>query len=141
MPGIKRTKHDAIFSDCIRERSGWTCEYSGKEFPIGFRRGLECAHIWGRRNKSVRWEPMNCVALSTAAHMHFTANPLEFHAWLLDVKGESFLEILNEKKNLIKKWTKAEKEEMYKHYKNEFRIMEEKRAEGQTGWLEFVGYE
>lgn len=136
--GVKRTKHDAVFSDLIRERANYTCEYSGVYIPEGERQACHCAHIHGRKNQSTRYDPDNAVCLSAKWHYYFTDHPTEFTRWLQDYLGEKHLDILRDKAMGIKKWTKAEKEEMYKHYKNELKIMRQKRDNGQTGRIEFV---
>ena len=50
------------------------------------------------------------------------------------------MDILREKKESIFKFPKHEKEEMYKHYKEEYRKMMEQREEGVEGRIEFEGY-
>ena len=54
--------------------------------------------------------------------------------------GSGYMDILREKKNMIFKLPRHEKEEMYKFYKNEYRKMMYKRGEGVTGRIEFEGY-
>lgn len=123
MGGIKRDSADKYFSDCIRHRARYRCEYCGKPFT-GLVQGFECAHIYGRANKSVRWSADNAVALCSHHHRHFTENPLDFQHWLSTHLGEGHLDLLREKKNQIFKTTKAIRLEIAKHYREEFRRME-----------------
>jgi hypothetical protein len=74
--GIKRSPTDALFSDFIRERAGWTCERCGRNFSSR-RQVLHCSHFYGRRGKSTRWEPDNAAALCCGCHKHFEERPLE----------------------------------------------------------------
>ena len=39
------------------------------------------------------------------------------------------------------KYTKAELEEMYQHYKAQLKYMDRRRGEGTLGWLEFVAWD
>ena len=138
--GIKRTKYDAVFSDLVRERVNYTCEHSGIYIPEGERQACHCAHIHGRKNQSTRYDPDNAVCLSAKSHYYFTDHPTEFTYWLEEYLGEGHLDLLREKARQIKKWYKGEKDEMYKHYKAELKEMRRKRADGDTGRIDFVGW-
>ena len=65
---IKRDALDNWFSLCVRERAYWTCErtkfISLDGQAAGKSQSLECCHIYGRRNKNVRWNGMNAVSLT-----------------------------------------------------------------------------
>ena len=39
------------------------------------------------------------------------------------------------------KYTRAELEEMYIHYKAQLAYMERRRKEGETGYIDFVGWD
>ena len=142
MAGIKRTPADIAFSICIRERSGWKCERCGKQYPDNSK-GLECAHIFGRANKSVRLEPLNAFSLCSGCHMYFTANPMNFSIFVKNKLGESY-DLLVELSNDImrgKEYHHAIKNgEAAKHYKSEHKRMRELRCSGNIGRIEFVGY-
>ena len=101
--GIKRDAADKHFSDCVRERAEWTCEYSGLVDPDGQARGvsriLECAHIYGRRNKNIRWHPFNAFCLSHTAHRYLTENPMEFSTFVKLKLGIGQYDLLLERKN------------------------------------------
>lgn len=66
---VKRRKTDALFSQFIRERSHWLCEYCSKDFK-GRPGALHCSHYYGRGRESVRFDPDNCMALC-AYHHHY----------------------------------------------------------------------
>ena len=144
--GIKRDATDKWFSDCVRERANWTCEHSGlvdtEAQATGKSRIMECAHVWGRRSRNVRWYPMNAVCLSSASHRYFTERPMEFASWVNKQLGEGAVEILKERVNdLSIKYSKNEKKEIAKHYKAEFEKMREQRKNGKIERLEFIGYD
>lgn len=114
---IKRDEADKQFSLCVRKRANWACEHCGNTNT------LQCAHIYGRRAKSVRWDGMNAVCLCYKCHMDFTANPLDFHRWLERHLGRGHLDLLREKKNTLMKTTAAMRKEIAAHYRkqlNEF---------------------
>lgn len=136
--GIKRDKYDAIFSDLIRERANWTCEYCGIKVEG---RSAHCAHIHGRKSQATRYDPDNAVCLCAKDHYYFTDHPTEFTRWLENYLGEGHLDILREKVNRIKKWYKGEKDEMLKHYKEQKKSLKEKRDEGEIGRIDFEGWD
>ena len=143
---IKRDALDNWFSLCIRERSNWTCESTQLVFDEGQIKGkcqgLECCHIYGRRNKTVRWNGMNAVALTHYQHRFFTENPPHFIAWLNNYLGEGHMELLRERVNDSRiKYSKADKKEMSEHYRTEYRRLRKLRDDGVTGYLEFVNYD
>jgi len=115
---IKRPAEDKWFSDAVRLRDG-RCLECGKTET------LECAHIHGRRKKSVRWSMDNAVTLCHYHHRHFTEQPIEFYHWLNDVLGEGHMALLHEKANQVMKTTAALRKEIAKHYRLEVRRKEQ----------------
>jgi len=92
--------------------AGDRCEYCGKS---GAR--VECAHIFGRRAKSTRWDLNNAVSLCHHHHRHFTENPILFFDWIAGYIGEEKLDALRLKSHQVKKWTAAEKADLYQSLK------------------------
>lgn len=140
MAGIRRDTADKYFSDCVRERANWCCENCGTYYPEGNRRGIECAHIVGRANKRLRWEPLNAIALCTGCHMKYTANPLQFTQFVISKIGKQGHDILIELSRELIRATKQLKKEVGVHYKQEYKKMAEKRSEGEIGRIEFMGF-
>lgn len=118
MSGIKRTSADKWFSDAVRLRANNQCEHCG----ISGR--TECAHIYGRRQKVVRWCADNAIALCHSCHRTFTENPLDFDKWVKAHIGEGMVDILNEKRRGILKDNKATRDAVAAHYRDEYRRME-----------------
>jgi hypothetical protein len=117
---IKRDAADKWFSDVVRKKAGHVCESCGK-----VEGRMECAHIYGRSAKSVRWSLDNAVCLCHYCHMKFTANPLEFTAWLQEELGEGHMEMLREKWQVLMKTNKELRKEIAKHYREEFKKMDQ----------------
>lgn len=117
---IKREACDKWFSDVVREKANYTCEHCKKTDSR-----MECAHIYGRRLKSVRWSLDNAVCLCHWCHRDFTENPLKFTDWLNQYFGEGHMEILREKQRGIFKATPEIKKEISKHYRDELKLMGE----------------
>lgn len=116
---IKRCPADIAFSEAIRYSKSYRCEHCHKNTGR-----MECAHIYGRANKSVRWDTLNALCLCHSCHRNFTANPLDFERYCKDYLGEGFLTILNEKRQRIQKTTKAYRSDVAKHYRAELKLME-----------------
>ena len=118
MGAIRRTSADKWFSDAVRLRANNMCEHCGTYGR------MECAHIVGRREKTLRWCADNAVSLCHTCHRRFTENPYDFVQWLLKHMGEEMLEVLAEKRRGILKATKSLRDEVAAHYREECRRME-----------------
>ncbi len=134
---MKRDKFDIAMSNLIRERANWTCERCNTYYPEGQRSGLEHSHIWGRRRHSVRWEPDNGMALCTGCHSFVSSNP-DDHKKLARLKfGTRRYNEIRLQANSIRRWNPWEKVELYAQMKAALKDMQERRAMGLTGRLEF----
>jgi len=116
---IKRDAADKWFSDVARKSNGHICQNCGKMSGR-----MECAHIYGRAAKSVRWSLDNAVCLCHYCHRTFTANPIAFNDWCLELLGEGHMELLREKWNVLMPTTKLLRAEIAKHYREEFKKMD-----------------
>jgi hypothetical protein len=66
----KRTKidpADKYFSEYIRKKANWKCEYCKKDYSDNHQ-GLHCSHYWSRIHESTRYDPDNCMALCFYHH-------------------------------------------------------------------------
>ena len=115
---IRRDAADKWFSDAVRMRDKSTCRSCGKEGRT------ECAHIYGRANKRLRWSTENALALCHYCHQFYTANPLDFYAFLYEEFGEEAMIELKRKSNEIYKTSKALRKEISAFYRNQVRRME-----------------
>ena len=115
---IKRTNADIWFSKAVRARDG-ACLVCGTD------QTLECAHIYGRRRKIVRYSMDNAVTLCHHHHRVMTENPLAFAGFLEQELGAGHLELLTEKCRGILKENKAIRDEIAKHYREEVRKKEQ----------------
>ena len=138
---MKRDKLDKVISDLVRERAEWTCEKCGKVFPEGFRQGLHCSHLYSRRHASTRHFGGNLFAHCFACHQYLGGNPIEFAAWARSQLGDTALESLGERHHRIVRRRKKEKEEMYQHFKAEYKALMDKRKAGETGYISFVEWD
>ena len=137
---IKRDKLDIVFSNLIRERANWYCEYCATNFRHGGGM-LDCAHIMSRRNTGLRWHPANALSLCRKDHMFFTEHPFDFADWVRDHVGAERLVELRRVSNETVKWPKWLREEIYRHMKAELRRLESLRADGEMKIIEIVPHE
>lgn len=93
---IKRDKLDAAFSDYIRTRDHWTCRRCRAPHQLPHR-GIQCAHLFTRANKGIRYHPDNAVALCKPCHAYFTFRKEEWTAWCEKTLGKEFMERLRVK--------------------------------------------
>lgn len=140
---MKLDKRDIIYSKIIRLSSGDppVCEYCRAKYPEA--RGLEAAHIYGRRHKISRWSlnPRNAVSLCHYHHRYFTERPLDFTRWLDGYFGETKLEKLRELVHCGVKLTLHDKEELYKYLKDQYNSLMDIRETGNFKQIDFIPWE
>jgi len=79
--GIKRDALDKVFSDYIRERDGWTCQYCKLRCHNHEPRRLDCSHFHSRRHYATRWDPDNADAMCMTCHERLGGSPGEYTDW------------------------------------------------------------
>src|SRR5262245_25089198 len=76
---IKLRRTDILFSQWLRKKRGYRCDYDGQFFPEG--RGLEVSHFFSRRNESVRFDEENCDVFCRKIHRYFEQHKTEYEQW------------------------------------------------------------
>lgn len=137
---MKRSPADDAFSKCVRAAADYTCQKCGNVYDKSST-GLHCSHNFSRRHKTIRWCKDNALSLCFHCHSWFGGSPWESGPWLEDKLGIGLIEMLVEKKNAKIKIPKSEEKEIAKHYREQLKIIQEKRASGKTGYIDFVSYQ
>lgn len=141
---LKRTPADKWFSNCIRIADSWRCQACGKDYD-GNHQGLDCSHFIGRANYSVRFNPMNAFAHCTSCHFRLGADPLAFVDFVeieLGKHGVDILRTLSRDIDLGRITRKADKSgEIAKHYRDQYKIFERRRANGVTKTFEIKAWQ
>ena len=127
---IKINKTDTIFSKCIRERDNHTCQWCGRQDGT-----LQCSHIFGRRHLATRWHPDNAKCLCFSCHRRWHENPVDAFKWVEGYLGDGLLQIVREQAHSVRKLTKADREDIHRHYKAEYDRLQSERNEGKQGRL------
>src|SRR3990167_1564497 len=97
MPKVKKIKQKSIsalvrladiaFSLFIRARDG-KCVRCGKKD------NLQCAHIFSRSARSVRWDELNAITLCGGCHLFWAhKNPIEFTEFIMKRLGSQYEEL------------------------------------------------
>jgi flagellar motor protein MotB len=143
MIGIKIKSCDKYFSLCIRERSQWHCERCSKYYPPGMRMGIHCSHFHGRGKWGVRFDPFNCEALCFGCHQYLGSQPNIHTQEKIQRIGQHEFDLLlvRAHSGLLGKNARKAESEIAKHYRNQHKIMQEKRNDGVIGRLEFEGFQ
>lgn len=137
---VRLKPSDTWFSKCVREASDWTCQRCGSKHERGSM-GLHTSHIFSRRHRTIRWCKSNAQSLCFSCHSWYGGNPADSGPWIESFLGEGAMAILREKRDMRIKISKNEEKEIARHYRNEFRRMEEERANGATGRIEFESWQ
>ena len=137
---VKINPADQAFSRCVREAHDWTCEKCGSRHEKNSM-GLHNSHIFSRRHRTIRWAKDNTQALCFNCHSWYGGNPADSGYWITEVKGEGFMQALREKRDMRIKVPKSEEKQIAKHYREQLKIIEQKRSEGQTGYIDFESWQ
>lgn len=138
--GLKRSPADDAFSKCVRAANNYVCEKCSAMYEKSSS-GLHCSHVFSRRHRTIRWCKDNAQPLCYSCHQWFGGNPLESGEWFRLEKGEGFVDLLVEKKNLKVKVSKLEEKDIAKHYREQLKIITKKRDNGQEGYIDFESWQ
>lgn len=124
--GIKRTQADVWFSKAVRLANDNTC--------VRCRRpSTELAHIKGRRNHSTRYAVVNGLCFCHSCHRWSEENSIDFIDWLNAVyPGRK--DLIQFKARGILKNTEYNRKLISKHYRVEYRRMDETGARNLESW-------
>lgn len=100
----KFNKFDLTFSAFIKARDK-VCQKCGNES-----RQLECSHIHGRANMSVRCDPDNAKLLCSTCHAFWHSNPTEATEWIKGVMGQDAYDRLRLKASKPAKFSVSDKD-------------------------------
>lgn len=144
MAGIKTTPADAAFSNCVRERAEWRCEWPGcNKLYAPPTSGLQCAHFFPRGDWSTRLEPMNCLALCYAHHNYADGHHHEFREFMEKRLGDDYWKLVKINQDVLHgkeiKQTKGIGE-IAEYYRDVFESMLLRRSYGQVGRIEFDAF-
>lgn len=134
---LKRDKFDDVFSQLVRERTDWQCDYCGRTFHHE-RQKLHCSHFKSRRHKATRYHPYNAFAHCIGCHRKLEEDPYEFTAHAEIVYGEMTIERVARLACIPVRLKPWQMDELYQHMKSELKRLQELRAHGVTGRIEFT---
>lgn len=120
---IRRDSLDKLFSDYVRARDNYTCQRCGKYYEPPTR-AIHCAHIFSRRHKGTRCDPLNAVSLCHGCHVFFTGYPLYFQTWVSERLGKQQYTLLMHRARKPTKFTKFDLEQIRNGLKEEFAKLE-----------------
>ena len=82
-------KLDTLWAKAVKEKFNNRCAICGTD------KNLQAAHLWSRRNKSVRWDINNGIALCTRHHLFWAhREPMEFANFAKTILDEKIIDEL-----------------------------------------------
>ncbi len=135
--GVKRPREDELFSDLVRCRAEYRCEFCGKYVAEPDRQRLHCSHILSRSRRATRWHPLNAMSACASCHAVFGQNPLAHADAIREIRGHREYEVL---KTLGMKTIRLKKhhiKEIRSNLKASWQDMQARRRAGETGRIEF----
>lgn len=73
---------------------------------------LQCAHIFSRTYRSVRWDLDNLLSLCASCHFHSHRNPLLFAEFVKNHLGDYKYQSLKGRAIALKRWTIPEMQDL-----------------------------
>lgn len=134
---LKRDKFDTVFSNLVRERADWTCDYCGRTFHHE-KQKLHCSHFKSRRHKSTRYHPYNAFSHCIGCHRQLGEDPYEFTRHAEITYGEMTIDRVAHLAALSMRLKPWQMDEIYQHMKSELKRMTSLREQGVTGRIEFI---
>jgi hypothetical protein len=102
---------------------------------------MECSHIHSRRHRTIRWCKENALPKCSTCHRWWHENPTESGRWFEEKYGAGMVELLLEKKNVRLKVPKSEEKAVAKHYREQLKAIEQKRDDGEVGFIDFESWQ
>ncbi|MFS1539808.1 MAG: hypothetical protein ACL7BU_15220 [Candidatus Phlomobacter fragariae] len=84
---LRRDRHDAVFSELIRESTNWIYDYCGRYFQNECAK-LDCSHFKSRRYKFTCYHPCNSFSHCIGCHRQLGEDSYEFTAHVEITYGE-----------------------------------------------------
>ena len=94
-----KNKLDKLFS--LRIRSVGKCQLAGLD-NVRCSQVLQCAHIIGRANLFLRWNPFNALSLCSGHHIYYTYHPEGWRGMMQKFYNESYVWLLQNMNEKIK---------------------------------------
>jgi hypothetical protein len=126
---------DKAFADCLKAAHDYTCERCGKQGR------METSHVYSRKHRTIRWCKDNANCLCNYCHRIWHDSPLDAFYWFDERYGEARRLFLIEKMNNRNKVSKLEEKDIAKHYKEQLKIVEERRNSGEMDYIDFVSWQ
>jgi len=133
--GIKIKPADKAFADCLKTAHDYTCERCGNQGR------MELSHVYGRRHRTIRWCKDNGNCLCHYCHRQWHEDPLDSFYWFDEKYGEARRNFLTEKMHNRVKVSKLEEKDIAKHYREQLKLIEQKRLDGECGYIDFVSWQ
>lgn len=131
--GVKILPADKSFADCVKEAHDHTCAKCG----IKIEGGMELSHIYTRSYRCIRWVKENALPKCNGCHRAWHDNPKEAYKWFQEKYGAAVLDKLILMKQQARKIYKNEEADITAHYREQLKIIKEKRSNGKTGYIDF----
>ena len=135
--GVKRPREDELFSDLVRCRAEYRCEFCGEYVAAPDRQRLHCSHILSRSRGATRWHPQNAISACASCHSHVGQNPLVHAEKVKAILGNEKYEILKMLGNKTIRLKKHHIKEIRDNLKASWQDMQARRKSGETGRIEF----
>jgi len=134
---LKIDKFDKVFSQLVRERTNWQCDYCGRHFHHE-KAKLHCSHFKSRRHKATRYHPYNAFSHCVGCHRKLEGDPYEFVNHAEITYGEMTIDRVAHLACVPVRLKPWQMDELYQHMKGELKRLQEAREGGDCDRIEFT---
>ncbi len=108
---VKLRKTDRLWTEYMRKKYDYTCQFCGKQYTPDNCRNLGVSHFYGRARESTRFDIDNCILLcSIPCHHYLDTHKNEYREFMLKRLGKERYDLLEWTANMYKKRDDAAEE-------------------------------
>ena len=101
---VKLRRTDRLWTQYMRGKQDYTCQFCGRVYPVDNCRNLGVMHFHGRGHENVRFDEENTLCgCSIPCHRYLDTHKTEFEAFMLKRLGQERFDLLLLKAHITKK--------------------------------------
>jgi len=139
---LSTSKLDEYFSRALRASYDHVCQFPDCPECGNVQGGADdCSHYYGRRYRGGRWFPDNCLALCRQIHGYVDKHKAAHADLMRRHLGETRHDMLVERLQRNHHYTPYQRWEMGQHFRDELKRINERRLDGETGFISLTSFD
>jgi hypothetical protein len=101
---VKLRTTDRLWTQYMRTKQDYTCQFCGRVYPVDNCRNLGVMHFWGRGHENVRFDEENTLCgCSIPCHRYLDTHKTEFEEFMRKRLGQKAYDLLELRAHIYKK--------------------------------------